>query len=1845
MKTLNYFFAFIILFFVITCSSPEKSPEPDYSFGNYVSAYTSGVISIEAPILVKLMQPNESYSPLETEIKAGLFQCKPHVEGKAYWLDKHTIQFQPTKPLQQGVEYTVSFNLGEVIDVGKKYQKLAFSFSTIKQSFGVNFDGLSSSSDFTYMSYKGSIYTADVVEDKKVEQILKATYEKREAKIKWHHDVGRLQHTFVVDSLKRSEDETVRLVVKWDGSSIKVDNKGKQEVEIPALNVFNVLEARVSYDPRQHVSITFSDPLNRQQNLDGLITIEDTPGLKYTIEGNQLKVWPEGQLTGQKNLVLHPGIENALNYAMDEPQEFLLVFESLKPALKLIGKGVVVPEEGSLTMPFEAVSLKAVDLRVIKIHTQNIHQFLQENRLGQSNELRKVGRLVYSGKMELHPETPDGYYKWNTYKVNIGDYVGLEKGAVYRVELRFNKSYSLFNCGEENSEPKDDMAKLEEELALEKEQQEWDRPGWYSNYYYPPDYEWDERNNPCSDSYYYYDRFVSRNIFASNLGIIAKEGKGNHLFFAVTNLVTTDPEANVELQVFDFQGQPMATLSTNNQGFATTELTKKPFLLVAKKGNQTGYLRLDDGTSLSMSNFDVSGQVVQKGLKGFIYGERGVWRPGDNIYLTFILEDKLNQFPEGQPVIFKLANPKGQVVEKRISTDNTNGFYHFKVATDVEAPTGNWKAMVQVGNTTFTKRVKIETVKPNRLKISFKVPDVIYTTKKEQIALNAQWLHGVPAKSLATTIDLNLVKKTTTFKGYEKYSFTDPASGFYTVKQEFFKGKLDVQGNATIPMDFEDISNAPGMLKAYFTTKVFEQGGDFSINTQAVDVAPFEKFVGIKMPESEDNWYKTGTDYLPEVVVLDAEGKPASAKNIKVELYKVDWRWWWESGEDYLAHYVRNSYKRPVKSWKIDNLNGSKKIKLNVKYRNWQDNGRYLLRVKNGQTGHAAGLTFYMSRWGGWRAEAGDAATMLSVRTDKEAYKVGEKVQVTIPSSITGKALVSLEGGEGIKDIFWVEATDKTTTFTFDVKPEMTPNIFVHVSLIQPYGQIENDAPLRLYGVVPVLVEDPQTKLNPVVKMADELEPEKEFEVEVKEQDGREMTYTLAIVDEGLLDLTNFKTPDPHNAFYAREALGVKSWDMYDLVAGAYGARLEKAFAVGGDESLDEAGKKKVNRFKPVVHFAGPFSLGKGGVKKHTFTMPNYIGSVKAMVVAGNKGAFGNTEKAVKVRKGLMLLSTLPRVLGPGETVKVPVNVFAMKENVKKVSLSLETSDIFEVVGEPTAKLQFDEPGEEMAYFTLLVKKTVGAGQVTVHAKSGKEKASAQIDIEVRNPNPPKIVEENEVVKAGESWEGGITAPGMAGTNEAWVEVSGLPSLNLTKHLDYLIRYPHGCIEQVTSSVFPQLFLDGLVELSGEQKMDIQQNVKTALQKFLAFQLTDGGFSYWPGSIHNNDWGINYAGHFMLMAEQKGYSLPVGMKNKWVRYQRNAARNWERNSGFRNGVFYNGHETSQAYRLYTLALAGTPDYSSMNRFKEVCKTNTAKWRLAAAYLVAGQAVVAKNILAGITTSVEKYSELGGTYGSDLRDKAMILETLNLLKEQEKGFLLLKEISNELNNRHWLSTQTAAWCLYAASQYANQVKGIGEMNLKIGINGKQLEFRSTLPLVKIPAKADKNGKVSLKVENKGDKLVYARVLAKGVPVEGDTEKVENNLGMKVTFTNKNGEVVDPSVMKQGEDFVATIEVIHPMVRGAYEELALTTIFPSGWEILNNRLNEVPDSGKGKFEYQDIRDDRVYTYFDLQKGKKMEFSVQLNAAYEGKFYLPAFSCEAMYDNTIYARQPGTWVEVKK
>jgi alpha-2-macroglobulin len=1510
-----------------------------------------------------------------------------------------------------------------------------------------------------------------------------------------------------------------------------------------------------------------------------------------------------------------------------------------------------LPNSGQLVLPFEAINLKAVDVSIIKVYENNIIQFLQDQDLGGGENLRRVGKPIAEATLQLDGDKSLDLHRKNKFSLDINKYVKSEPGALYRVTFGFRPEYSIYTCtAAEKGEGNGDSDDYYDEgyygnnnNGVDDDDAFWSR---YDNYY-PYGYNWEERQNPCSKSYYSKERWASRNIVASNLGIIAKRGGTNQLMVSVSNLLDAKPMGGVSIDVLDYQRQLIVSSKTDGDGWALIDCKNKPFLVVAKNGNERGYLKVDDGSSLPLSRFDVSGEEVQNGLKGMLFGERGVWRPGDSLFLSFLLEDRQQTLPKDFPLQFELFSPNGQLYKKIVQNNIEGGYNVFKLKTDAGSQTGNWLAKVKVGNSVFEKRIKIETIMPNRLKI-----DLDFGSNKSLGVgssggnLHANWLFGAKSPNLKAKLDAALSSKGTSFEKFNAYVFDNPTTSFSAETQVVFDGTLDGEGNAKIIPNFTVGDDAPGMLTANLTAKVFEPGGNFSIDNVSIPYHPFKSYVGLKLPDNTNGWgyYYANQNNNVSIVNVDQSGNAlGGVQEVDVELYKVRWSWWWDNSGDDLSNFTQDQYNKLISTTALKLTNGKGNFNFKVSVADW---GRYMILVRDKASKHITGTTLYIDDpVYGSSADRTDqtAATMLKFTSNKEKYNIGDNVELTIPSSEGGKALISIENGAKVLKTYWVDTKKGNTKFSFKAEAGFAPNVFVNVSMMQPHAQTLNDLPIRMYGVIPVMVEDKNTVLKPEISMPDVLKPEQSSSITVSEANGKEMYYTIALVDEGLLDVTRYKTPNPHASFYAREALGVKSWDLYDYVMGAYGTQMERILTIGGDDNAEPGQNKRANRFKPIVKFMGPFKLGSGSKAKHDFGLPPYIGSIKAMVVACGKTAnYGSAEKTVQIRKPLMLLATVPRVLGPEEKIKIPVTVFAMEKGIKNVTISLEANPFIAVDSLASQTVVFDEPGEKLVNFNVRVQPNTGIGKVKILASSGAEKTEYEVEVDIRNPNPPVTSITEMVLQPGQSWNQNVAPIGLANTAKATVELSSIPNMNLEKRLSYLITYPYGCVEQTTSAAFPQLVLDQFVELSETRKLSIANNVKSTISRLRNFQTSDGGFAYWPGEPKSDEWGSNYAGHFLLEAQAAGYDVG-SMLNSWKNYIKNKCNSW---SPSNNNNY--GEDLTQAYRVYLLAVLKSPDIGAMNRLKEYkFLSPEGKWQLAAAYALANQQSVAKQLVGGMPYTFEKRDSWGYTYGSSLRDEAIILQTLNAMGEKTNGYKVVENIARQMVQESWYSTQTTAYCLVAVAKFCGKNPNGSKLQASATINGVATSVNSNSALYQqdLPFKS---GAANTSITNKGNAILFVRIVNQGTPLTGQGVVVNNNpnvLVVKTEFIDQDKKPLDVTALTQGKDFVCKITVTNPGTKGYYSNIALNQIFPSGWEIINTRLYDNAGAFQSSTsDYRDIRDDRVYTFFGLSPNETKTFYVLLNAAYLGRYYWAGTYCEAMYDNSISGGTTGKWVEVK-
>ncbi|MBE98530.1 MG2 domain-containing protein [Flavobacterium coralii] len=1834
MKNFRLLLLFSAMLLVLSCSKDSREDfESDPSlYREYITSYTSGVISAKADIQVGLTFMNKDWA-VNKELDSDYFNISPAVDGKVLLLENNMLTFRPDERLDENKEYRITLHLGKITDVPKELEEFRFIVKTLEQDFMVtSLDLQSHSRDWQYLN--AMVKTSDYLDAQTAGRLVSAEQDGRKLPIRFDQKKGEAtQFLFVIDSIERKVEDS-KILISWNGDAIDKDKAGKEEFVIPGKNNFKVISIDPGTDDNKSLLINFSDPVKKDQNFDGLVAVEGAGSMKFATDGNLLKVFFDQPLNGKSKVEVFQGIESTDGYKTKVTYTAEVSFEQMKPEVQFLKSGTILPASSNLKLNFKAVNLSAVDVKVYRIYENNVLQFLQDNELNGAYSLRKVALPVAKKKIVLNADKMFNYSRWNNYALDLSTIIKPEQGAIYRVELAIRKSYSLYRCGA-------GTVNEEEEEEDESHEDAEFYGGFDDEYYdyYDYDYNWSEREDPCARSYYY-NKKVATNVLATDLGVIAKGGENNTYFFSVNSITTTEPVSGAKIDIYNFQQQKVASAETGPEGSATITLDKKAFFAIVKKGENTTYVKMADGNSLSVSNFEVDGTKLQKGLKGYIYGERGVWRPGDTLYLGFILNDKAAKLPPSHPIKLRLNDPNGKLVYEAVQTYNEKNHYTFMVPTSANAPTGNWEAVMNVGGAKFYKSIKIETIKPNRLKIKNGFDGKTLSANEPNTAgLDITWLHGAVAKGLKVEMQAKFMKQETTFKGYPNYVFDDPAQDFRTQEVNIFSGKVDDNGHANVTLQPSLESAAPGKLRAAIITKAYERGGDFSTDVITATYSPYEMYVGVKSPEpNKYGMLETGKDQRFDVVALSEGGKPKAGRKLNVRVFKVEWRWWWDATHDNMSSYSQALSNTPFLEKNVT-TDSKGKASFNVKVEDdmW---GRYLVYVTDEQGGHSAGMTVLID-WPYWygrsKNSGGEEAAMLVFTTDKEKYATGEKAVVSFPSGEGGRALISLENGSEVVQTYWVNTLKGETRVEIPITEKMAPNVYINITLLQPHANTKNDSPIRMYGIVPIEVVDKNTILEPQIAMPEVLKPEQKVKIKVSEKTGKAMTYTIAIVDDGLLDLTRFKTPNAWDAFYAKEALGVKTWDVYDDVIGAYGGKVNQVFSIGGDEDLGGGKAKKANRFKPVVIYLGPFSLAKGQSKTHEVTLPKYIGSVRTMVVAANDdmNAYGKAEKTTPVRSPLMLLASLPRKVTPGEKVTLPVTVFAMDNKIKNVSLQVKATGGLNVANGITQTVAFMRPDEKIAYFDIEVGNTTGIGKVTVTAYSGNEKASYDVEIDITNPNPVTQNFKELVIEPGKTGMLNWDAFGVAGSNKAVLEVSSFPSIDFNRRLAYLIQYPHGCLEQTTSGAFPQLYLNDIADIDKDRQQKIQRNVTAAINKLAGYQTGSGGFAYWPGNTNPDDWGSTYVGHFFIEAEKKGYKLPLNTKSSWLSYQKKMARQWRYNEAYHN-------DFPQAYRLYTLALAGSADLSAMNRLRETRGlSNESKLRLAAAYALAGQKSAGLALLNQSSIDANDNRSYYYYYGSPERNRAMTLETLILLGQKEKAYRVALQLAGHLSSGEWMSTQTTAFCLYSMSKFA-KANGPQGLDVAYTVKGKTQSIKTGKTFAERNLPLSANNAVSIRNNKQG--TLYVKVVYSGILPVGKELEEQRGLSTIINFKDRAGNIINPSQQVQGTEFVAEVTVMNQKGESV-DNVALTQIIPSGWEIVNTRFTDFGAFADNKADYIDIRDDRTNFYFPLKANEAKTFRILLNASYQGTYYLPGVQCEAMYDNSFLSRTKGQWVKVVK
>ncbi|HQU74353.1 MAG TPA: MG2 domain-containing protein, partial [Calditrichia bacterium] len=702
------------------------------------------------------------------------------------------------------------------------------------------------------------------------------------------------------------------------------------------------------------------------------------------------------------------------------------------------------------------------------------------------------------------------------------------------------------------------------------------------------------------------------------------------------------------------------------------------------------------------------------GINAFIYTDRGVYRPGDMVHLSVVARNDAHTFPDNHPVSVRIYNPRNQKRYEETHNDGKDGFYAFSFDSKPDDLTGTWRVEVVAGSKTFHHDLKIETVVPFRLKVNLSSETKRFSPGQGalELDLNSTYLFGNPAANLDAEVEMNLSKSPLKAPKYDGFVFDHEAREFRSVQTNLYRGRLDADGNAIIRYNMPTLQEAPSRLMATFTAKVFEKGGRPNTGILNIPVDPFPYYVGLQKPELDWGYARVGATLSIPTILLDGEGQPAAGRQLTYRIYQGEEYWWYDFDnlEDYQMRFKRQSSTKLLKQESV--LSQSLPARIDFAP---DKEGYYLVEVQDGPDGHMAGFFFYASSWG--RGAAGKDAGVLALKTDKEEYRPGETATLTFPAPREGGILFTLERGSEILDERWYAAGGgEEMNIEFAIREDMAPNCYATVAILQPHAQTANDRPIRLYGVVPVKVTAPETQQLITLETPASLRPNEPFTVKLATSDGKPTQFTLAVVDEGLLDITRFKTPDPWAHFFRKIRLGVASYDLFNEVIGAHKGDVLRVFSIGGGmmEAYRDSqmGDKETQRFKPVALFRGPLKTDNNGKASISFDMPNYVGSVRVMAVAARGNTYGSAQKTVPVKTELMAVTSLPRVLGPGDRFTMPATVFAMEKNIGDVKVTLDLQGPLKPLSEKQTTLSFSAVGEKDWLVDLEADTAIGPAKI-----------------------------------------------------------------------------------------------------------------------------------------------------------------------------------------------------------------------------------------------------------------------------------------------------------------------------------------------------------------------------------------------------------------------------------------------------------------------------------------------------------------------------------------------------
>ncbi|MBM4255464.1 MAG: alpha-2-macroglobulin family protein [Deltaproteobacteria bacterium] len=1130
-------------------------------------------------------------------------------------------------------------------------------------------------------------------------------------------------------------------------------------------------------------------------------------------------------------------------------------------------------------------------------------------------------------------------------------------------------------------------------------------------------------------------RGASRWLLLTDLGIVAKHGKDEFLVWvsSFANLAAID---GATVRLISNQNQTIAEGQTNAEGLwrvhglAKAFEKQTPYMVTVERGNDFSFLLLDQ-TTIDTSSFDVAGADLSKeGYSAYLYGERDIYRPGETVNGVAVVRDRSLQAPPTMPLVLRHNDPQGNTRDTLKLTLNDHGIASFAIPIPSYARTGHHNLELVAGEEVIGQyRFQVEEFVPDRIRVDITAKKPEFSPGEEfAYDVTSAYLFGPPAAGLKVESRVRLTPATFAPKGYTEFTFHDPERKFADQELLTSESTLNEAGShiftATVPSGLR----VPSSLTAVVTARVQEQGGRGVAALQRVPIHPYPYYLGVR--RIGDGYAEPRQPVTLEYVAVTPTGTEVTAKALRAELFRD--RYHTVLRRTDAGNYRYESTREPVLLDSQTLTAGNARGQFTFTPPEF---GEYRVTLIDTDTGASTQVEFFVSG-SGYSPWAIKTPGRLELGLDKTEYQPGEEATVQIKAPFAGKVLVTIER-DGITHTQIHDLSGNTATVKVPLVAEYRPNAYVTATLIRSAKDLEPGTAGRAFGAIPLNVDQTSNRLKIDIAAPTEVRPFSPLSVNVTASPGADVT--VAMVDEGILQLIAQQTADPFSYFYRKLALGVRAFDIFSLLLPEVNVQ-GKSLAGGdaeGDAMESQVRTESIRRTKPVTFWSGVVTADHEGKATVTFDVPEFQGALRVMAVAHNGKQFGSAAHTTKVRDPVVSLPTYPRFLSFQETALIPVTVRNDTGTDGDFAVTLAVEGLVTVEGNTTQKVTVTHGKEQTIYFALKSGNRAGDVRLLLTAEGNGERTHSTGEFSLRADLPARTIERSGSItdKAFDLAAEGLDAF-RPETTKRELRLSPLPLVQFTGKLRYLLHYPYGCVEQTTSSAFPLVYFSDLAkELDPElfNKSDPDVFVQEGIPRLATMQLSSGGFSMWPDGDTMHPWGSIYATHFLVEARRAGHHVDT------LLYDR-ALESLTKDS--KPSEAPNQEELQRVtYALYVLARASKADLGTLDfvrdRHRNALRPES-RALLGAAYAATGNTKVIEELTRGLEDAEQTTRQTGENFNSTVRNRALLLLAfLDATPHDARVPKLVQRLARDAQAGGEWSTQESAVAFVALGQFFTQ----------------------------------------------------------------------------------------------------------------------------------------------------------------------------------------------------------------